>query len=173
MSISTANRTIALQALAAFEKALAVFESAKSEKEEKLLKDYCNAVQKAMLLLGTQGLKRMVLYISSQMGKEKKEMKGENDANTKDKASAYANDNTWRCLYDQLALFSGIDEETFQYEIVSELTKEQAAIKEEDIAFFLLCLKRLANAKWAEIETNAPKKLTTKQEDTETDSSNA
>ena len=173
MSISTANRTIALQALAAFEKALSAFESAKSEKKEKV-KDYGNAVQKAMLLLGTQSLKRMVLYISSQMGKEKKaDGDEENKINAKDKAGEGNHVNAWRCLYDQLAHFSGIDEEIFQYKIVSELTKEQTALKEEDIAFFLLCLKRLANAKWAEMETKAKKKLTTKQEDTETHSSHA
>ena len=158
MSISTANRTIALQALAAFEKALVAFESAKSEKKEKV-KEYSNAVQKAMLLLGTQGLKRMVLYISSQMGKDE----GKNDDDKK----------AWRRLYDHMAEFSGLAPEIFQYKIVYELTKEQIALKEESIAFFLLCLKRLANAKWPEIETNTPKKLTTKQEDTETDSSNA
>lgn len=177
MSISTANRTIALQALAAFEKALAVFESAKSEKEEKLLKDYCNAVQKAMLLLGTQGLKRMVLYISSQMGKDKKaeeeEEEEEEKTNAKDKAGEGNHANAWRLLYNQLADFSDISEEIFQYKVVSELTKEQAALKEEDIAFFLLCLKRLANAKWTETESNAQKKLIPEQENPKTGSSNA
>lgn len=128
MSISNSNRTIALNALAAFE-------SVKSEKKEKV-KDYRNAVQKAMLLLGTQGLKRMVLYISSQMGKDDDKSENEKKA--------------WRLLYDQLAHFSGIDKEAFQYKIVSEFTKEQAALREEDIAFLLLCLKRLANAKLTE-----------------------
>ena len=143
MSISTANRTIALQALAAFEKALAAFESAKSEKKEKV-KDYGNAVQKAMLLLGTQGLKRMVLYISSQMGKDDDKSENEQKA--------------WRLLYNQMADFFGTGREAFQYKIVSAgLTKEQAALKEEDIAFFLLCLKRLANAKLTEQEPPAIK----------------
>ncbi len=154
MSISTANRTIALQALAAFEKALAAFESAKSEKKEKV-KDYRNAVQKAMLLLGTQGLKRMVLYISSQMGKDEGKTKA------------------WRLLYDHLAEFSGMAPEIFQYKIVYELTKEQIALREEDIAFFLLCLKRLANAKWVEMGNNPQKKLIPEQEDPQTGSSNA
>lgn len=155
MSISTANRTIALKALAAFESA---FESAKFEKKEKI-KDYINAVQKAMLLLGTQGLKRMVLYISSQMGKDDDKSENEQKA--------------WRHLYNQLADFSGTGREAFQYKIVFELTKEQAALREEDIAFFLLCLKRLANAKWAEIETSSQKDLNTEEKDPEIDSTHA
>ena len=158
MSISTANRTIALQALAAFEKALVAFESAKSEKKEKV-KEYSNAVQKAMLLLGTQGLKRMVLYISSQMGKDEGKDEKEKKA--------------WELLYGHLASFTDIAVGTFQYEIVFELKKEQAALKEESFAFFLLCLKRLVNGKLTEQEPPLKKDLVTKREDPETESSNA
>ncbi|MCB0556728.1 MAG: hypothetical protein KDD02_24495 [Phaeodactylibacter sp.] len=125
MSIKTANRTTALEALKFFELV-----------PEKKVKDYRNAVQKAMLLLGNQGLKRMVLYISSQMGKDE-------EKNDDDKKA-------WRLLYDHLAEFSGLAPEIFQYEIAYEFTKEQIALIEENIGFFLLCLKRLANAKLTE-----------------------
>ena len=148
MSINTKNRTIALEALKLFERI-----------PEKRLKDYRNAVQKAMLLLGTQGLKRMVLYISSQMGKDEGKDEKEKKA--------------WELLYGHLASFTDIAVGTFQYEIVFELKKEQAALKEESFAFFLLCLKRLVNGKLTEQEPPLKKDLVTKREDPETESSNA
>ena len=148
MSINTKNRMIALDALKLFERI-----------PEKRLKDYRNAVQKAMLLLGTQGLKRMVLYISSQMGKDEGKDEKEKKA--------------WELLYGHLASFTDIAVGTFQYEIVFELNKEQAALKEESFAFFLLCLKRLVNGKLTEQEPPLKKDLVTKREDPETESSNA
>ncbi|MCB9052481.1 MAG: hypothetical protein H6556_23855 [Lewinellaceae bacterium] len=148
MSINTKNRMIALDALKLFERI-----------PEKRLKDYRNAVQKAMLLLGTQGLKRMVLYISSQMGKDEGKDEKEKKA--------------WELLYGHLASFTDIAVGTFQYEIVFELKKEQAALKEESFAFFLLCLKRLVNGKLTEQEPPLKKDLVTKREDPETESSNA
>ena len=148
MSINTKNRMIALDALKLFERI-----------PEKRLKDYRNAVQKAMLLLGTQGLKRMALYISSQMGKDEGKDEKEKKA--------------WELLYGHLASFTDIAVGTFQYEIVFELNKEQAALKEESFAFFLLCLKRLVNGKLTEQEPPLKKDLVTKREDPETESSNA
>lgn len=148
MSINTKNRMIALDALKLFERI-----------PEKRLKDYRNAVQKAMLLLGTQGLKRMALYISSQMGKDEGKDEKEKKA--------------WELLYGHLASFTDIAVDTFQYEIVFELKKEQAALKEESFAFFLLCLKRLVNGKLTEQEPPLKKDLVTKREDPETESSNA
>ena len=148
MSINTKNRMIALDALKLFERI-----------PEKRLKDYRNAVQKAMLLLGTQGLKRMVLYISSQMGKDEGKDEKEKKA--------------WELLYGHLASFTDIAVGTFQYEVVFELKKEQAALKEESFAFFLLCLKRLVNGKLTEQEPPLKKDLVTKREDPETESSNA
>ena len=136
MSIKTANRTIALEALKLFERV-----------PEEKLKDYRNAVQKPIPLMGPQGLKRMVLYLSPQMGKEKEDGDEEKKVNDKNKADTNNTGNAWQLLYNHLACFSGIGKETFQYKIVLELDEEQAALKEESIAFFLLCLKRLANAK--------------------------
>lgn len=134
MSIAIENRDIALMALTAIEKV--------PNKEEKV-KEYLNAVQKAMLLLGTQGLKRMVLYITSQMSKEDKK---EED-----------NKKAWGHLYEHLAGFLNEPSESFQYNLVMAYSKEKVTLIEEKVGFFLLCLKRLANSKISQLKDNDKK----------------
>lgn len=130
MSIANHHREVALKAFDYFRKDIA----------GKDPKPYLNAVQKALLLLGSQGLRRTVLYIAAQMSKEDKGNEGMgNDAPiTSSKAYQY--------LYNHLAEFSGSDPSQFQYEVLCQDSKEAIAWKEPEIALFLQCLKHLAES---------------------------
>jgi hypothetical protein len=131
MSIKTDNRSIALRALSAFqafeEKYIRQEQAANAEMAKHLL----NAVQQTGLKLGTQGLRRCMLYVSGQISKEK-------EGNGFDLPQAYL------LLYKQMARFAGKDEAGFQYYILTEADCNAIAEQEARLAFFLLCLKRLA-----------------------------
>ncbi len=128
MSIATHNRQIALKALELF----------KQDLEDKDPKPYLNAVQKAMLLLGSQGLRRTVLYITAQMSKDDK---AESSNGTLTSSTAY------NLLYRHLATWMKKEEEQLQYHILKGCNEEHLAQIEPEAAYFLLCLKRLAESR--------------------------
>ncbi len=141
MSIKTDNRSIALQSLASFQSFERVyFQSAQTDAEK--VKHLLNAVQQASLKLGTQGLRRCMLYISGQMSKESEE-------NTEDfnLSKAY----TW--LYDQMAQFSGKPKDSFQYDVLNGNDQEALTVLENRLGFFFLSLKRIAEAAYEENST--------------------
>ncbi len=131
MSIGTHNREVALKAFEYFQRDIA----------GKDPKSYLNAVQKALLLLGSQGLRRTVLYLTAQMGKEGKDNEGSGGNTSITSGQAY------EYLYAHLAEFSGRTRDRFQYEVLCKYSKEILASKEPQVAFFLLCLKRLAESR--------------------------
>lgn len=139
MSIRTDNRSIALQSLKSFQ----AFEREyiqQGQTDAEKVKHLLNAVQQASLKLGSQGLRRCMLYISGQMSKECKENNG--DFNL---AKAY----TW--LYCQMAQFSGKHEDSFQYYVLNGGDEsEPLTILETRLGFFFLCLKRIAAATYDE-----------------------
>lgn len=129
MSILLDNRALALQAHKAFESI---------SKENKAAKFYLNAVQQALLKLETQGLRRSLLYITSQMGKKtQKEFCAETESFSAAKA--------YHCLYHHLADMAGEDAKTFSYQVLRR-SEEDIVLLSSRVAFFLLCLKRLASA---------------------------
>lgn len=134
MSIKTDNRSIALQSLKSFQ----AFEREyiqQGQTDAEKVKHLLNAVQQASLKLGSQGLRRCMLYISGQMSKEGKENNG--DFNL---AKAY----TW--LYCQMAQFSEKPEGSFQYYVLNGDESETLTVLETRLGFFFLCLKRIAAA---------------------------
>lgn len=146
MSIKTDNRSIALQSLTSFQSFERKYIQQGQTDAEKV-KHLLNAVQQASLKLGSQGLRRCMLYISGQMSKECKEDNG--DFNL---AKAY----TW--LYSQMAQFSGKheDEDSFQYYVLNGGDEsEPLTILETRIGFFFLCLKRIAASAYEENSTLA------------------
>lgn len=158
MSIKTDNRSIALRALSAFQ----AFEEEYMRQEQaanaEMAKHLLNAVQQAGLELGTQGLKRCMLYVSGQMvkdGGKKGEQSngtdhqadkpdGEGKKKDGDTAKKFGLPQAYLRLYEQMAQFVGIDPGSFQYYILAGADCNAIAELEARLAFFLLCLKRLA-----------------------------
>ncbi|MCS6930248.1 MAG: hypothetical protein NZM43_12235 [Saprospiraceae bacterium] len=130
MSIATLKREIALEALAHFQRDIA----------GKDPKPYLNAVQKALLLLGSQGLCRAVLYITAQMSKNEGKQEGQATNAVLSSPQAYA------LLYAHLAKFLGSHEDRFQGEVLCSCSKETIARKESEATLFLLYIKRLAES---------------------------
>jgi CRISPR/Cas system CMR-associated protein Cmr5 small subunit len=130
MSIGTHNREVALKAFEYFQRDIA----------GKDPKPYLNAAQKALLLLGSQGLRRTILYITAQMDKEDKKSEASgNDA-------PFTNQNAYKYLYTHLAEFSGRTRDRFQYEVLCQYSKETIAQQEPQIALFLRYVKHLAES---------------------------
>ena len=127
MSILTDNRTLALQAHQAF---------ADIPQQEEAVKYYLNAVQQALLKLETQGMRRCMLYITSQMGKKQ------------DEADSFTAAKAYSCLYRHLLTLdmAGNSRDAFQYRVLITMTESEVALLAARTSFFLLCLKRLASA---------------------------
>jgi hypothetical protein len=131
MSILTENRSLALQAYKAFESI---------PKGEKEAKHYLNTVQQAMLKLETQGLRRCILYITSQMGKKAQNVNGQEDGSNFSVKDAYS------LLYDHLADVAQKQRDTFQYEVLRTMPQSEIVLHVGRISFFLLCMKRLVSS---------------------------
>lgn len=145
MSIKTDNRSIALKALEAFQ----AFETkylkqgqAEAEKAKHLL----NAVQQASLKLGTQGLRRCMLYVSGQMAKDQAEEAGKEQ----DSKKAFNLPQAYLWLYKQMAQFAEKDEACFQHYLLVKAEAATIAVLEARLAFFLRALKGLAHQKYME-----------------------
>lgn len=159
MSIKTDNRSIALKALEAFQ----AFETkylkqgqADAEKAKHLL----NAVQQASLKLGTQGLRRCMLYVSGQMAKDKAEetaQEPDGSASTEaqagkkqDSKKAFNLAQAYFWLYGQMAQFAGQGEAGFQHYLLVKAEAADIAVLEARLAFFLRALKGLAHQRYME-----------------------
>ncbi|MDX1909428.1 MAG: hypothetical protein SF053_20480 [Bacteroidia bacterium] len=136
MSILTDNRNLALQAYTAF---------ADIPQQKEAVKHYLNAVQQTLLKLETQGMRRCMLYITSQMGKKQL---GDNKSNESIcQPSSFSAPDAYSYLYRHL---SNVDTaagsmDTFQYRVLKTMTEGEVALFAARVSFFLLCLKRLAS----------------------------
>ena len=149
MSIMTDNKAMAIQAYEAFTNAS--WEKNGSADDKKIaVKNYLNAVQQALLKLETQGLRRCILYITSQMGKEPDayslRIYQSLSRNVDEHSQMGKEPDAYSLLYEQLSEIAEEKKEAFQYKVLANFDAPKIALLSARVSFFLLCLKRLASA---------------------------